>query len=132
MRIEDYKAVMFIWENTDGMGLSEADSYEKIKLFLSKNKKLSYVYIENEGIVGTILCGQDGRRGYIYHLAVDNKYRRKKIGSFLIRKSLKNLETQGINKCHLFVFEKNEIGKSFWEKVNWEFRSDILVFSKKI
>lgn len=132
MKIEDYEAVMIIWKNIEGMGLSTADSYEKIKTFLNRNKKLSYVFIENEQIVGTILCGQDGRRGYIYHLAVNEMYRRKKIGSTLIETSLKNLEKLGINKCHLFVFEKNELGKRFYENADWKYRSDVLVFSKKM
>lgn len=130
MIINDYEEVIDLWKKTEGVGLSESDSKQHIQNFLNRNKGLSNVYIKNDIVVGTVLCGHDGRRGYIHHLAVDEKYRGNKIGSDLISTCLEELKKDGILKCHLFVFNENELGKSFWKGTGWSLRDDLLIFSK--
>lgn len=130
MQIEDYNEIYAIWENTPGIGLSDADTHENIYRFLLRNKGLSYVCRYKDRIIGTILCGHDGRRGYIYHVAVAEKYRRRGIGRMLVDKSLQSLKEEGINKCHLFVFRDNEVGNAFWKATGWTEREDIFVYSK--
>jgi len=130
LQINDYDRILELWKRVPGVGLSEADSKERIALFLERNKRLSFVYEEAGKIIGTILCGHDGRRGYIYHLAVDESYRRQGIGKSLVEASLSKLKEEGIDKCHLFVFQGNTLGQEFWDKIGWEKRKDILVFSK--
>jgi len=131
-KIEDYEQMYRLWEKTEGMGLSESDTKENIERFLNKNQGLNYVCEDNEKIVGTILCGEDGRRGYLYHLAVDKKYRRNGIGKELVNLVLNSLKEKGIIKCHLFVYYENEIGKTFWEKTGWYKRDELLIYSKDI
>lgn len=130
MTIEDYDQVFRLWQGTKGMGLSEADSRMNIEKFLERNQGLSFVCRDNERMIGTVLAGHDGRRGYIYHLAVTPEYRSRGIAKQLVLKSLQRLQEAGIAKCHLFVFSDNELGKGFWTKVGWQKRIDIEVFSK--
>jgi len=130
MQIEDYGEIFELWSNTPGMGLSDADTYENIHRFLLRNKGLSFVCRHEDRIIGTILCGHDGRRGYIYHVTVAEKYRGRGIGRMLVDKSLQKLKEEGINKCHLFVFSDNEIGNAFWSLKGWTKRQDIYVYSK--
>lgn len=130
MNINDYEEVIDLWKKTEGVGLSESDSKQHIQTFLNRNKGLSNVYIKNDIIVGAVLCGHDGRRGYIHHLAVDKKYRGNKIGSHLISTCLDELEKTGVLKCHLFVFNQNQLGKLFWKGTGWSLRDNLLIFSK--
>lgn len=114
-----YRCNYKLWESTPGMGLSDADTYENIHKFLLRNKGLSFVCRYEDKLIGTILCGHDGRRGYIYHVTVVEKYRGRGIGQMLVDKSLQKLKEEGVDKCHLFVFADNEIGKAFWSGKGW-------------
>ncbi|MEW5817134.1 MAG: GNAT family N-acetyltransferase [Spirochaetota bacterium] len=130
--ISDYEAAYSFWKKIDGMGLSSADDRENIDRFIKQNQGLSLVCKNGNKIVGTLLCGQDGRRGYLYHLAVDPLYRRRGIGTLLVEKCLERLRGCGIGKCHLFVYASNRTGQEYWEKTGWHLRRDILVFSKDL
>lgn len=132
MRSEDYNQMMHLWENTPGIGINDADSREKTSAFLKRNKQLNYVAEHRGQIVGTIMCGQDGRRGYIYHLAVDETLRNQGVGRRLIQTALSALKIQKIDKCHLFVFAKNETGRQFWSHNGWKEREDLMIYSKDI
>ena len=130
--IDAYEQVYGLWENCDGIGLSSADSQPSIQRYLERNPGLSLLAYDDQTVVGTILCGHDGRRGYIHHLAVQAEYRRQGIGRLLVDKSLKALEASGIKKCHLFIFHDNTSGIQFWESIGWTYRQDIGVISKII
>jgi ribosomal protein S18 acetylase RimI-like enzyme len=130
IRLDDYSEIYELWRNTPGVGLSDADTYENIHRFLLRNKGLSFICRYGEKVIGTILCGHDGRRGYIYHVAVVEEYRCRGIGRMLVEKSLQKLKEEGVNKCHLFVFSDNEIGNAFWNSAGWIKREDIFVYSK--
>ena len=130
--IDAYEQVYGLWENCDGIGLSSADSQPSIQRYLERNPGLSLLAYDGQTVVGTILCGHDGRRGYIHHLAVQAEYRRQGIGRLLVDKSLKALEASGIKKCHLFIFHDNTSGIQFWESIGWTYRQDIGVISKII
>ena len=90
---------------------------------------MNFVATDNEKIIGTILCGHDARRGYLYHLIVDKNYRKKGIGKLLVKNALDNLKKIGITKFHIFVFDKNIEAKKFWGNLGWEQRKDINIFS---
>lgn len=125
MDIKDYESLISLWQNIDGMGLrSLDDSYEGVKKFLERNPSTCFVYEENE-VQGTILCGHDGRRGYIYHLAVSDIVRNRGIGKELVGSSLNALKEEGINKVALLVFKENKLGNSFWTKLGFKVRNDL-------
>lgn len=133
MTIEDYAQVIQLWSNTEGIGLSDADTQENIKKFLERNDGLSFIaQKDNKQIVGTILCGHDGKRGYLHHVAVNLGYRKKGIASRLVENCLAKLKEEGISKCHLFVFTTNQQGMEFWRHIGFHKRSDISIFSKDV
>lgn len=129
---DDYAEIIELWKRTPGMGINEADSESNIHHFLLCNRGLSFCYKEKNRIIGTSLCGQDQRRGYIYHTAVSPEFRGRGIGRILVEKSLGGLRMQGINKCHLFVFADNELGNSFWSSTGWVKRNDLFVYSRTL
>lgn len=130
MKASDYQGIFTLWQDGEGIGLSNADSEANIQRFLARNPALSFVAVHNGRIVGAILCGHDGRRGYIYHLFVAKPHRNKGIGRRLVTKSLERLKEEGIDKCHLFVFAWNELGRNFWLNSGWTLREDLVVMSK--
>ena len=128
----DYDRVYSLWERTEGVGLSPADSRENISEYLTRNPGMSFVCRNGERIVGTVLGGHDGRRGYIHHLAVSEEFRKGGIGSELLKACMDSLGRSGIAKCHLFVFGDNDAGKRFWERRGWQERGDLVVFSQEL
>ncbi|WP_163341049.1 GNAT family N-acetyltransferase [Desulfopila sp. IMCC35008] len=127
-----YDEVLALWKECDGIGLSEADSKENIHKFLNSNQDLSLIAELDSEIVGAILVGNDGRRGYIHHLAVSPKFRKRGIGKGLVEAGIEKLKDIGITKCHLFIFTNNKSGKQFWEKCGWSYREELRVISKNI
>jgi ribosomal protein S18 acetylase RimI-like enzyme len=130
--IEDYDAAYALWEATEGIGLSEADKRENIAFFLKRNPGLSMVAVENGTIVGALLCGSDGRRGFLHHLAVKKSHRRTGIGRELVTRCLSGLAGIGMRKCHIFVMQDNGEGKEFWQRIGWEERTTLLVMSHDV
>lgn len=128
----DIQGALLLWEQTKNIGLSDSDAPDNLEFFLERNPGLSYVAVTAGEVVGTILCGHDGRRGYIYHLAVNSEYRRAGIGRVLLSKSLEALKENGILKCHAFVFRENPYGELFWGAGGWQPRNDLLTYSKFI
>ena len=133
MAITDYEKIFELWKSTDGMGLrSLDDSQQGISAFLKRNPTTNFVAVDNGEITGTILCGHDGRRGYIYHTVVKNNYRNQGIGTNLIEAAVCALQKEGITRVCLNVMETNEHGKSFWQKRGWEKKDFLGFYSKSI
>lgn len=127
MTINDYDAVYTLWINTPGMGLNDIDdSKNGIARMLKRNPTLSFVAEnENKQIIGVIIAGEDGRRGYIYHTAVDMAYRNQGVGQRLVQSVLDEMTQLSISKVGLFIFKRNDIGNAFWEKMGFNVRDDI-------
>ena len=126
MTIQDYEKVYELWMSCKNMGFNDIDdSKEGISRFLERNPNTSFVAIENEKLIGIILGGHDGRRGYIYHLSVNVNYRKNGIGSELVKNCLESFKLEKISKVALLVFKYNEAGNSFWEKQGFILREDI-------
>lgn len=132
MRINDYSGALKLWQSLPGIGLSGADKKEQIQVFLEKNPGNCFVAVEKNEIIGTILGGSDGRRGYLYHLAVNQQQQKQGLGKKLVEECLASLKVLGIQKCHIFVISDNLEGMDFWEKVGWVKRDDILIMSKDL
>jgi len=119
MDIDDYSEIFALWKCDANIRLSAADSYDKIKLFLDRNPHTNYVLRHDAKIIGTILCGNDGRRGYFHHLYVDKSFRGKGYGKTLLDKGIEELKNIGILKGHIFVFPTNHNGQAFWMKMGF-------------
>jgi len=113
--IGDYQSVIELWQNTEGISLSETDEYQQMQLFLNRNPGLSSMALLEMELIGAILCSHDGRRGYLHHLAVKEAYRNQGIGSSLVQKSIGLLKKEGIIKCNIFFLDDNIEGMKFWE-----------------
>lgn len=133
MRLGDYHALFELWSQTPGIGLRTLDdSQEGIARFLRRNPATSFVACDGAKLIGAILCGHDGRRGYIYHTVVLPEYRRRGIASSLIDASIGALQQEGITRLCLNVMEQNEIGKRFWISKGWEKKDFLGFYSKAI
>lgn len=133
MSIDDYEGVYQLWMNTPGMGLNNLDdSREGIEKYLRRNPDTCFVALKNDIVIGVILCGHDGRRGYIHHTAVSTSERKQGIGNALLNAALEALEQEGINKVALVVFSKNEIGNAFWENRGFIVRNDLIYRNKNL
>lgn len=130
--IDAYDRVLALWQQCEGMGLSQADSRQAIEVYLNRNPGMSLIASAAGMVVGAILCGHDGRRGYIHHLAVHPDYRRRGLGRTLVERSLDALKRAGIDKCHIFVFNNNHAGVAFWRTMGWTPRSDLGLMSKDL
>jgi len=129
MTMADYDEAIALWLVTEGMGLRPADERQHIARYLERNPGLSFVARDGERLVGTVLLGHDGRRGYLQHLAVDKTYRGQGIGRALVERALEALRAEGINKCHLFVIKSNAPAIDFWSHMGWFKRDDIVTMS---
>ncbi|MBR4991400.1 MAG: GNAT family N-acetyltransferase [Clostridia bacterium] len=133
MTIEDYDGVYTLWRNTPGMGLNTTDdSREGIERYLHRNPTTSFVALWEDAIVGVILAGHDGRRGYIYHTAVLPAFRGRGIARQLVEQAMAALEREGIHKAALVVFAKNALGNSFWESIGFSTREDLIYRNQNI
>jgi ribosomal protein S18 acetylase RimI-like enzyme len=127
--LDDYDRALRLWESTEGVGLSSADSAESIARFLGRNPGLSFVAVDEHAVVATILCGHDGRRGLIHHLAVASSHRRQGLGRALVSRALSALRAVHIQKCHLLVFRENAAGLAFWRRMGADERFALTTFS---
>lgn len=126
MTIEDYEEVYKLWKSIKGFGIrSIDDSKEGVERFLKRNPTTSMVAQEDGRIVGSILCGHDGRRGCFYHVCVHEKYRNRGIGKKMAVEAIHALKEEHINKVCLIAFKSNEGGNAFWKEVGWTFREDL-------
>ncbi|MDE7204868.1 MAG: GNAT family N-acetyltransferase [Lachnospiraceae bacterium] len=133
MDIEDYEKVYDLWIHTVGMGLNTTDdSREGIAKYLLRNPDTCFVAEDNGEIVGVIMSGHDGRRGFIHHTTVKEEYRGQGIGKKLVDSALVALEAEGIHKVALVAFEKNISGNIFWEKIGFSVREDLIYRNKSI
>lgn len=133
MTLHDYDDVFSLWRSTENMGLrSLDDSRDGIALFLNRNPTTNFVAVEDDHIVGVILCGNDGRRGYIYHTVVHRDYRNRGIATALIDHAVGALQKEGITRVCLNVMESNEDGKRFWCNRGWEKKDFLGFYSKSI
>lgn len=133
MTIDDYEKLFEMWQSTPNMGLrSLDDSKEGISFFLKRNPNTNFVAYDDNKLIGAILSGHDGRRGYIYHTVVLPEYRRQGIAANLVDMAVKALQEEGITRVCLNVMETNEQGKKFWIDRGWEKKDFLGFYSKSI
>jgi len=118
--ISDYDGALELWERVEGLEIAEGDDREGVAYFLARNPGLSRVATDGPVIVGVTLCGQDGRRGYIYHLAVDPAYQARGLGKRLMDECLDGLRQAGLKRALILVADDNPRGRKFWRRYGWE------------
>ena len=133
MSIDDYDDLYALWLSCKGMGLNDVDdSREGIERYLRRNPATSFVAVEDGQMVGCIMTGHDGRRGYVHHTAVHPEYRKLGIGAKLVEAALEALKQENISKVALVVFSRNETGNGFWERMGFSLREDLCYRNKNL
>ena len=126
MHIEDYDGVKTLWMNIRGFGIrSIDDSREGVERFINRNPDTSIVAEKDGEIIGTILCGHDGRSARFYHVCVKAEYRRQGIGKAMAVTAMRKLQEEHVNNVSLVAYKKNEAGNQFWHKAGWVLREDL-------
>jgi N-acetylglutamate synthase len=118
--VGDYEAAVQLWKEAKGVEIAEGDGKEDVARFLERNAGLSRVAIAQGRVVAVALCGHDGRRGHIYHLAVEKDYQRRGLGKLLVDECLSALRRAGIQRAIILVASDNECARSFWRRAGWE------------
>src|SRR5262245_24775497 len=118
--IDDYDAALELWQRVEGLEVAEGDDREGVTQFVARNPGLSRVAIDESTLVGVVMCGHDGRRGHIYHLAVDPDYRRYGLGKRLVQECLDGLRRVGVIRAIILVADNNPGGAEFWKRAGWE------------
>jgi ribosomal protein S18 acetylase RimI-like enzyme len=130
MKIEDYPEVISLWKQIQGFVLrSVDDSEEGIGKFLERNPTTSVVAVMDGKIVGSVLCGHDGRQGILYHVCVGADYRLQGIGKKMVAHAVHALKEEGISKASIIAFRKNSVGNLFWKELGWSMREDLNYYS---
>ena len=127
--IADYDAVRSLWLSVPGVVVRDADARAPLTAYLARNQGLSFVALDRERLVGAVLCGTDGRRGYLQHLAVAPTHRRLGVGRRLAEHCVAALAALGIDKCHLMVLAENSDAAAFWSRLGWLPRTDVRLMS---
>ncbi|HVW53960.1 MAG TPA: GNAT family N-acetyltransferase [Trinickia sp.] len=125
MDVADYDTVIELMRATPGVSLRDADSRESTARYLARNPGLSFVAQSGSDVIGCIMCGHDGRRGYLQHLLVHPDHRRKGVGNALVERTLTALDVLGIHKSHIDVYKTNASAAAFWRRIGWALRTDI-------
>ena len=132
MTLADYDESYALWKSLPGVCLSDADTRDNIARYLSHNPGQSFVCKSDGHLVGILLCGNDGRRAYIHHMAVAPEHRRQGIGHKLVRLAVAEQKKNSFQKCHLFILHENETGKAFWNEMEFSERQDISIMSRSL
>ncbi len=132
MHTEDYDESFALWQSIPGIRLNSADSVESINNYLARNPGQSFVCRRKGKIIGTVMCGNDGRRAFIYHLAVAPEHRRRGIGAELVRLAMMEQKQRGMDKCALFILNDNISGKEFWMHMGFSYVEEAAAMAKTI
>jgi ribosomal protein S18 acetylase RimI-like enzyme len=117
---EDYDATLQLWQRVEGLEVAEGDDRDGVAQFVARNPGLSRVAVDGSVVIGVAMCGHDGRRGHIYHLAVDPAYRGCGLGKRLVNECLQRLRAAGVVRAIILVADNNFGGAEFWKRAGWE------------
>lgn len=133
MYLLDYEALRGLWTSAPGVGMRSIDDSEAgISRYLERNPTTCFVATHSDRVVGSVLAGHDGRRGYLYHVLTAPEFRGRNVGKALVETALDALKQEGIHKSALVVFRDNEEGNLFWEALGWEARDDLRYYDKSL
>ena len=128
----DYDQAVALWNKIDTVEICEGDAREEISEYLKRNHGLSRVAEANGAIVGAALCGHDGRRGWIYHLAVTPEYRGRGVGKLLLDDCVSGLREAGLKRAIILVAGNNPAGHKFWLREGWEDIDGAIAMTKEL
>ena len=132
MLVDHVSEVVELWNGTEGLILTYSDNASDLSRYFADNPEMSHVAVCDGQVIGAALCGHDGRRGYLHHVAVQSEQRGQGIGQALVNACLSKLNAVGIEQCNLFVVNDNDDGKRFWTDKGWSEWPNIRLMSKRL
>lgn len=123
MTIADYDEALALWNSCQGVRANETP--EEFARILKRNAGLCSVIRKGSELAAAVLACHDGRRGYMYHLAVAAPFRRHGLGRLLVSHSLDRLKEEGISRCTIFLLHGNAAGEAFWKRIGWRERAEL-------
>lgn len=123
MTIADYDEVLALWNSCPGVRADE--TREELERILKRNAGLCSVIRKGPELAAAVLTCHDGRRAYMYHLAVAAAFRRHGLGRLLVDHSLNRLRKEGISRCTIFLLRGNDVGEAFWRQIGWRERTEL-------
>ncbi len=132
MSIRDYDRALALWQASEGVAVGASDGKEDIRRYLRRNPGLSLAAYDGRRLVGVVLCGHDGRRGILHHLAVDKSSRGRGLGRRLVDACMKRLKRAGIRRCWIMVLKSNPGGMRFWKATGWTQMSEVAGLKKDL
>jgi ribosomal protein S18 acetylase RimI-like enzyme len=128
LSIKDYDRILEIWKQTE-LSVGSSDTKKQVKRMIERNPRLCFVGKIDKKIVGVVMGGFDGRRGYVHHLAVDPDYQNKGFGKLIMEELMERFKKLKIHKVHLFVEKRNEKVINFYNNLGWSLRDDLIMMS---
>jgi ribosomal protein S18 acetylase RimI-like enzyme len=130
---DDYQVIYDLWCSMEkGVHVGRSDTAAEIEKKLRRDPDLFLVAESNHKIIGSVIGGYDGRRGFIYHLAVHTTFRGQGIGSQLMAEVESRLRARGCLKCYLLVIEDNEEAESYYRNRGWFLMDTVRIFGKEL
>ena len=117
--------VVELWQKVFGYETAHNDPNLTISKKLAVNDGLFFVAVENSQIVGTIMAGYDGHRGWLYSVAVDPNKRLSGLGSLLVHHAEAELEKLGCLKVKLQILASNQFTAAFYESLGYAIEPNI-------
>ena len=126
--MESYETVINIWRKS-GISIGSSDTKEELERMLQRNPTLFLIGKINKRIIGVVMGGSDGRRGYIHHLAIDPDCQRRGYGKMIVDCLIEKFRQMGVHKVHLFIEKYNIDVVKFYQNLGWEIREDLIMMS---
>jgi ribosomal protein S18 acetylase RimI-like enzyme len=128
----DYSQVIQLWQTAGpGIHVRRSDEKQELAKKIQRDPDLFLIAEVNGKIIGTVLGGFDGRRGMVYHLAVEARYRKKGLGVLLMNELEKRMKEKGCIRSYLLVTKDNLDAIRFYENTGWE-KMDLYIFGKDL
>lgn len=128
---DDYSKLLNLWEVAGWIDVRQTETPEALAKFLSRNPACNFAAYAGTRLVGAVLAGHDGWRGYLYHMAVEPDYRGRGIGTQLVSAAVGAIKREGIPKVHCLVKRDNVVAQQFWAACGFELRNELLDFSTR-
>ncbi|HYN55251.1 MAG TPA: GNAT family N-acetyltransferase [Methylotenera sp.] len=129
IRETDYLKLIKLWETSGNIEVRQTDTPEVLARFLYRNPTCSYAAYAGTRLIGAVLAGHDGWRGYLYHMAIKPDYRERGIGTRLVSAAISAIKCEDIQKIHCLVKRDNLIAQQFWEACGFELREDVFDYA---
>ena len=128
--IGDTQTLISLWQEA-GLLVPWSNPKDDIKQALATATSTLLVMEDESQIIGSVMTGYDGHRGWIYYLAVKTGYQKQGYGKKLVQAAEEWLKSQGAPKVHLLIRKDNDVIQSFYHRIGYK-TSDVVMMKKTL